>query len=78
MFTDAMKKHVLCLSQVAAAAIVLAGCATSHRSTAWDYKIVYGPGGLEQQIRNAAGDGWEVVSSGGGDQSPFVVLRKPK
>jgi len=78
VFTDAMKKHVLCLLQVCAAAIIFAGCATSRHSTQWDYKIVYGPGGLEQQVRKAAGDGWEVVSSGGGDASPFVILRKSK
>ena len=73
-----MKKHVLNLLLVCVATVILNGCATCHRSTAWDYKIVYGPGALEQQVRQAAGEGWEVVSSGGGDQAPFVVLRKPK
>ena len=59
-------------------AVVLFSIGAATGTGQWDYKIVYGPGGLEQQVRKVAGDGWEVVSSGGGDASPFVILRKSK
>lgn len=74
-----MKHKTVTLMVVCSAAIVFAGCATGQRPTAWDYKVIREYNGpLEPQIQKAAAEGWEVVSSGGGDQNPLVILRRPK
>jgi len=78
-----MKKYSIRLLLACTIALVFSGCATSHHSCACDYKVIYGAHGiadlrLEVQIQKAAAEGWQVVSSGGGDEKPFVILCKPK
>ena len=75
-----MKKQTISLLLAYAVALVFTGCATEHRSSERDYKVIYGSykAPLEPQIQKAAADGWKVVSSGGGDSSPFVIMTKPK
>jgi hypothetical protein len=67
---------------LATSTLFIAGCCTTHHAKAWDYKVIdvdfMHRRELESQIQKAAADGWVVVSSGGGDQSAFVILRKPK
>jgi hypothetical protein len=65
---------------LATGTLFIAGCCTTHYAKAWDYKVLTGDfkNPLEPQIQKAAAEGWVVVSSGGGDQVTFVVLRKPK
>jgi hypothetical protein len=75
-----MKKQISSLLLACAVALVFTGCATEHRSSERDYKVIYGSyqAPLEPQIQKAAGDGWKVVSSGGGDNAPFVIMSRPK
>ncbi len=73
-----MKKTFALLT--ATGILFLSGCCTAHHARAWDYKVLRAmfPEQLEPQIQKAAAEGWLVVSSGGGDNSPFVILRKAK
>jgi hypothetical protein len=79
-----MKREFLSALSVCAAAFVFTGCATSHHSTAWDYKIISGGLGndamhpLQAQLEQAVAAGWEVVSGGGDGSGGLVILRKPK
>ncbi|HXC99926.1 MAG TPA: hypothetical protein VN048_11340 [Verrucomicrobiae bacterium] len=75
-----MKKQTISLLLACAVALVFTGCANTQRSSERDYRVIYGSytNPLEPQIQKAAADGWKVVSSGGGDQSPFVIMTKPK
>jgi starvation-inducible outer membrane lipoprotein len=78
-----MKKQSIRLLLACTIALVLSGCATAHHSGACDYKVIYGNHNipdlrLDPQIQKAAADGWKVVSSGGGDERPFVILCRPK
>lgn len=78
-----MKRHILILTSALAIA-VLPGCVTSHRSTAWEHKIISGRLGqsgrppLAQQLEQATAEGWEVVTAASDDGYPFVILRRPK
>ena len=80
-----VKSNILHSALACALAFAFAGCATSHNSTAWDYKIIRGGlsrnalvAPLEPQLQQSAAEGWEVVSSGGDGTTGFVILRKPK
>jgi hypothetical protein len=80
-----MKLNIPNFSLACALALAFAACTTTHSSTTWDYKIIRGgisrnamPPPLEPQLQQAAGEGWEVVSSGGDGAAGFVILRKPK
>jgi hypothetical protein len=78
-----MKKQSIRLLLLCTIALAFSGCATAHHPGSCDYKVIYGSHGipalrLETQIEKAAADGWKVVSSGGGDEKPFVILCKPK
>jgi hypothetical protein len=78
-----MKKQIVNLLLACAVALVFTGCATAHHSRACDYKVIIGNHGiadltLDSQIQKAAAEGWRVVSSGGGDEKPFVILCRPK
>jgi hypothetical protein len=65
---------------IALGSLLLGGCCTHHHAKAWDYKVLYSSfqHPLEPQLQQAAAEGWEVVSSGGGDNSAFTIVRKPK
>ena len=87
-----MKRHTtIALATSFVAVMLLGGCQTAQtRATAWEYKIVSArisyPANfkekgfltLGEKINQAATDGWELVSSGSDDGSPFAILRKPK
>jgi hypothetical protein len=83
-----MKKQIISLILVGATALVFTGCATEHHSTAYNYKIITGPADvpmasgnppmLQQQLDQAAADGWQVVAAGGGNGWPIIVLKKTK
>jgi hypothetical protein len=66
-----------------AVALVFTGCASERHATAYDYEIIRGhiatgrpP--LEEQLKEAAADGWQVASSGSDDGIAFIVLKKAK
>jgi hypothetical protein len=61
-------------------ALTLTGCQTVHQSKQEDYKVIYGNGSfpLEPQIKEAAAEGWRVVSLGGGDSVVFVIMARPQ
>ena len=75
-----MKKQTISLLLACAVALVFTGCETAHHSRTCDYKVIGGGynNPLEPQIQKAAADGWKVVSSGGGDYAPFVIMSRPK
>jgi len=82
-----MKKQIISPSLACAVALVFTGCATEHRSTAYDYKIITGRLGghssslppLEKQLDQAAADGWQVVTMSGGDSgSAMIILKRRK
>ena len=54
---------------------------TSNAPRAWEYAVVSGYAGsdYQNQINNAATNGWEVVSVATDTQrGPFAVMRRPK
>lgn len=75
-----MKKQIDTLALACIAAILFAGCATSHRLTGLDYKVIEGndPGSIEQQLSRLGRDGWVVVSSSSsataGNIPPEIVV----
>jgi hypothetical protein len=77
-----MKKQIGSLVLACVAAIAFAGCATSHHTTAWDYKIVEGnnASAIEAQLSKLSTDGWIVVSSSSsaheGTSPDIVVILK--
>jgi protein involved in sex pheromone biosynthesis len=73
-----MKKHIAL--GLVASTLFLAGCCTSHHSTAWEYKTaeVIPDAAHDANINKLAVDGWTIQSisyqqSGG----YFVVLKRP-
>jgi hypothetical protein len=83
-----MKKHITL--GLVVGTLFAAGCCTSHHATAWEYKIVSGhlaasppfvtskQPSLGDKISQAATEGWQVVSTGTEDNTPFVIMRRPK
>lgn len=67
-------------------ALVFTGCATEHESAKYDYKIITGRLGghssilppLEQQLDQAAADGWQVVAATSEEGDPIIILKKRK
>jgi hypothetical protein len=74
-----MKQSIVLL--LVTSIVFLAGCCTSHQATAWDYKIIRGTIGghssslppLEKQLDQAAADGWQAVTSSGGDTDSAII-----
>ena len=74
---------VLLLAYVA---LVFTGCVTEHHSEQYQYKIITGRLGgyssslppLEQQLDQAAADGWQVVAGTSEDGQPLIILKKRK
>jgi Domain of unknown function (DUF4177) len=72
---------------LACAALVFTGCcAPEHHSKTYEYKIISGRLGghntslppLEQQLDQAAADGWQVVAATSEDGFPMIILKKQK
>lgn len=81
-----MKKQIISLLLACAVAFGFTGCAMEHHAKIYDYKIIAGRLGghnsslppLEQQLDQAAADGWQVVTATSEDGLPFIILKKQK
>ncbi len=81
-----MKRQTFTLFLSCVVALVFLGCATTHHTTAYDYKIIKGRLGgrgsifppLEQQLEQAVAEGWDVVTAAVEETHPILILRRPK
>jgi protein involved in sex pheromone biosynthesis len=81
-----MKKHIAL--GLVASTLFLAGCCTSHHSTAWEYKTSLESNGnapLDEKLNKLAVDGWMIQSitplQNGQpvqDEQYLVFLKRPK
>jgi hypothetical protein len=82
-----MNIKIVSLLLASAITILLIGCSTAQHSKAYDYKIIQGTvlgrssslPPLEKQLKDAAADGWQVVTASGGDSdSAMIILKRLK
>lgn len=78
-----MKRQAFRLLQTCAVALALSGCVTERHATNHDYRIIRGhiatgQPPLEEQLQQAAADGWQAAGVGSDEGCPFIVLKKAK
>jgi protein involved in sex pheromone biosynthesis len=75
-----MKKHIAL--GLVASTLFLAGCCTSHHSTAWEYKTSVEFNGqvtLDEKLNKLAVDGWTIQSITPEQDGRYLVfLKRPK
>lgn len=81
-----MKRQIVSLLLACTVAFSFTGCATEHHSAMYEYKIITGRMGghsstlppIEQQLDQAAADGWQVVSGSSDNGEIVIILKKRK
>jgi hypothetical protein len=83
-------RRIACILFLMIVACACGGCSQSTKSTKWEYKtigkeVVLGFPSLEEELKKAGDDGWELVSvltSQDAQKPPVIhvvaVLKKPK
>ena len=78
-----MKTKIIGMLAVCCLALAFTGCATSGRSTAWEYKVAIVPGNsyaandvpaAEKTLNSLTEQGWRLVSVSAGGPNPQIVM----
>ena len=76
-----MKKHIAL--GLLASALFLAGCATTHHVTKWEYQTIHDPLGVSTEVNKMVSEGWVVAGfsvAGDINKSPttYYLMKRPK
>ena len=86
-FNETMIRKAKQFAAAASLLLIVTGCGTTGSDTSWNYRVVNGwlantnkgGGTFEQQLNQAAVDGWDIVDvSYDANNGPFAVVRRHK